>query len=144
MNRILLLFVILIFLGCSSSKKNNLNDIDRDKLQEDEILIKNQKEGFVHFYKVQSFCCCLEYAYQNKEILKLMQIEDLLGSFDGLANDGIQSNIIKIAKEEASKIEVETYGDFNGKKSIMNSCLLFYQSKKLDSIARSEADKYVK
>lgn len=141
MNKLLLL-LSLIVLGCSSAKKNNLNNIDRE-LQESEILIKNHRDGFIHFYKVQSFCSCLEHAYQNKEILKLMQIEDLLGSFDGLANDFVQSNITKLAKEEASKIEAETYGDFNGKKRIAEYCLLFYQSKKLDSLARSDADKYV-
>jgi hypothetical protein len=101
------------------------------------------QEGFVHFFKVQVFCAALEHSYQNKEIMRLIEQEDLAGSYDGLAIEKVHITIDSIGRKVAETIKPEEYADFNNKKRIIEKCLLYYNSKELDSIARSQCFKYI-
>lgn len=124
MKTIISILLIIFLTSCSSQK-----------VVSERALKKNQEDGFVHFYKVQSFCSCIRQAYENKQITELMQKEDLLGSYDELANQLFQKQIDSLAKNVAQGIKKETYEDFEGKKRIAETCLTFYTSKKLDSLA---------
>lgn len=121
-------FLILILLSACASKKD-ITDSDYEK---------RLKEATIHFYKVQSFCACYKYAFKENNIYDLMSKEDLMGSFDMLANPVLLKTIDSLGKTEADKIKPEEYEDFEGKKRITERCLEFYISKRLDSIARAK------
>lgn len=126
-----LFLLLLISVGCNAQK-----EIPNRQLA------NNQEEAFVDFFKIQVYCSCLKHGYENKQIMELIYKEDLLGGYDGLANDLIQEEINTIGKQIASTIKPETYLDFENKKRITATCLNFYNSKDLDSLAKSIYEKY--
>lgn len=105
-------------------------------INESEIIGK-EKEAFVHFFKIQTYCSCIKYGYSNKDINTLMAEEDLLGSYDDLADPFIQGMIDSLGKQVSIKIQPEEYLDFQNKRRITETCLGFYTSSELDSIAHT-------
>lgn len=126
------LFFILIltslFTSCNSEKK---------------VVNKNpQEEAFVKFFKIQTFCSCYKHSFKENDVIKIMSEEDLLGTYDGLADPVFLKKIDSLGKEISETIKPSEYLDFEGKKRITATCLDFYTSSKLDSIARAEYKKF--
>ncbi|KGO78815.1 hypothetical protein Q763_16645 [Flavobacterium beibuense F44-8] len=125
------LFCILIM----SCKSQNISEQE---------LANNQEETFIHFFKIQSYCSCLKNSYSNKNIFSLIEQEDLLGSYDALADPEILKKIDSLGKIFSLKVKPEEYPDFKGKKRITQYCLSFYTSQELDKIAKEEFRLHVK
>ncbi|MGV3459115.1 MAG: hypothetical protein ACO1N9_01545 [Flavobacterium sp.] len=120
--------LILVFLtGCASKQ-----DIAKRNYE------KNLRDATIHFFKIQSFCSCYKFSFKQNDITMLMAQEDLMGSFDMLQNPDILKTIDSLGRTEAEKIKPSDYADFEGKKRITMSCLEFYNSKRLDSIAKTK------
>lgn len=131
-------FLLIFVIGCSTVNKTP------ERLSPEKELLKHQREGFAHFFKIQVFCHALEKSYQDKEIFEKIGKEDLLGGFDGTADPTIHQKIDSLATKLANSIKPEEYLDFENKKFIMKACLEYYNSKELDSVARVMAYKYNK
>lgn len=130
-NYLYTLVLCSILTSCSTTSNKDISSRD---------LSDNQREAFIHFFKVQTYCSCLSHSYENKEIIDLISKEDLLGTYDELANNHIQRVIDSLGFKTSKSITAETYPYFEGKKRIIEKCLQFYTSQKLDSIALSQYD----
>lgn len=124
--KIALYCITVVFFSCNSQKETT-----------GEQLTQNQKEAFIHFFKVQSYCYCLSHSYENKQIMELIAREDLQGSYDGIAHPVILRKANSLGYEASLGIKPQTYPDFENKKRITEGCLNFYVSKRLDSVARA-------
>jgi hypothetical protein len=98
------------------------------------------KNGWVIEYKQKAFFDCLFQGYKNDSIFKLIQKED---SF--INADNIPMTLWPKIKSDSKKIiqglpPTEYYDDdlSKNKKHILQTCLCYFASRELDSIAKQE------
>lgn len=127
MKKIFLLILMSIFLSCSSYQRDEFS------------YRKEDKKVWINTFKSEVFYQCLREGYQNDTIFKLMAQKDLFNSYDGF-----EFNIIDSAKDLGStiikKIPVPFIkldeADLKNKNFISMTCLNYYASRELDSIAK--------
>lgn len=107
---------------------------------------KNVQNPWVNSFKETVFIECLKQSYGNDTILTLIAKKDLLNTYDGIDFTDLD-NAKKIGKEVALNIPDPEYkfDDYKiGQKYYMSSCLRYYASRELDSIAHIEYKKHLK
>lgn len=127
----LVLFSFVIF-SCSVKKK--------------QIYTDKQHETWVTLFKEEVFVECLKESYQNDTIFKLISKKDISGSHDFIVWITEIEIARKLGREFADNIPDPEYKfDYKiGQKYYMSSCLKYYASRELDSIAQIEYKKYLK
>jgi hypothetical protein len=127
MKKIILLITSLIISSCSTYQ--------RDKFS----FRKEDKKCWVNTFKSEAFYQCLREGYQNDTIFKLIAKKDLFNTYEGFELNLIDSaktlgsSVIK--KMPAPYINLDE-SDLKNKNFISMSCLNYYASRELDSIAR--------
>lgn len=107
---------------------------------------ENVKNPWINSYKEYVFIECVKQSYNNDSILFLFPIKDLLNTYDGIAFTDIES-----AKSLGQKVAINIpdpsykFDDYQaGQKYYVSSCLRYYASSELDSIALVEYKKFIK
>jgi hypothetical protein len=113
---------------------------------------KNQNE-WINMYKTDFFLSCLRKGYKNDTIFKLIAQNDLLVPYEPILfhYDRIDALAVKLIKNIPKAIyphcddctEEEEKEDLK-KNYICASCLNYYASKELDSIAKKAYQKHIK
>ncbi len=101
----------------------------------------------VTLFKEEVFVECLKESYQNDTIFKLISKKDISGSHDFIVWITEIEIARKLGREFADNIPDPEYkfDDYKiGQKYYMSSCLKYYASRELDSIAQIEYKKYLK
>lgn len=132
------LILSIAFLATACCTQNNIADSSKKENNDP------HQDAFVKYFKVQSFCSCYKYSFKDTDIIDIMSKEDLMGSYDELANRLILKKIDSLGETVSKTILPSTYQDFENKRRITSECLRFYTSEKLDSIAYAEYIKYNK
>lgn len=128
----LVLFSFVIF-SCSVKKK--------------QIYTDKQQETWVTLFKEEVFVECLKESYQNDTIFKLISKKDISGSHDFIVWITEIEIARKLGREFAVNIPDPEYkfDDYKiGQKYYMSTCLRYYASRELDSIAIFEYKKHLK
>ncbi len=106
---------------------------------------KSVQSPWINSFKETVFIECLKQSYGNDTILVLIGKKDLLNTYDGIDFSDLD-NAKSIGKEIAINIPDPEYkfDDYKiGQKYYMSSCLRFYASRELDSIAHVEYKKHL-
>lgn len=119
------LFIIgIILISC-----NSLNTKGKKQY------VKNFKKDF----KKAAFCHCILYGYNNKKVTSFMTEVDksfyspVIGSIFSEELNEIAINEYNLIRKD-SLFSIETTSEANAGKKVINHCLAFYESKKLDSL----------
>lgn len=106
------------------------------------IKIKNKdQQDWIFAFKATAFKSCLLESYGEKFNVLLSNDQSVSANFEVLYVENTKI-AEKVAKNFANSIlTFPKDTDFEGKKNVLNSCLIFYESKLLDSIAKSEYKK---
>lgn len=102
----------------------------------------NEKQAWIEAYKSEYFISCLGAAYgKSFDSLNAIDVSssvntEIIGSE---ISDRVDSIGFKIGK-----VRSFDEGDFAGKKSVVNNCLQYYNSKELDSLAENAYSIYKK
>ncbi|MDR6160201.1 hypothetical protein QF023_003717 [Chryseobacterium sp. SLBN-27] len=97
--------------------------------------VKNFKKDF----KKAAFCHCILYGYNNKKVTSFITEVDksfyspIIGSVFSKELNEIAINEYALMKED-SLLSIESTSEANAGKKVINHCLAFYESKKLDSL----------
>lgn len=124
-------FSAIIIYGCSSPKA-------------DRFSYYHSEEPWIDAFKDKAFIACLNESYKNDSIFKLIEKEDAFNPYDGLSLEALKlANRIgeNVAKNIPPPAMCE--GCTEGQNYYMATCLHYYKSYVLDSIARAEYKKYV-
>jgi hypothetical protein len=131
------ILVLLFFLGCHNYN-SNIERSDR------------QKWGYDHWqqnFKDQVLCDCILAGSGDKKFESQIKLTDKSFSspinfilFDSLSKVTIQPVIFKMKADSIAS--VKTVSEAMAGKKIFNTCLQFYKSRKLDSIARAASIKW--
>lgn len=124
---LLLVITILVSCGKAPSEKFNYNLSDNP---------------WIDAYKDHAFFACIHESYGDS-IYKIIENKDAFNPFDGLTLDALQSakyNGSKISKNMPRPAMCEDCKE--GENYYMATCLHYYNSKELDSIAKAEYKKY--
>ncbi|MBG6060862.1 hypothetical protein IWX83_000636 [Flavobacterium sp. CG_9.1] len=141
--------VILTIFSCSSIKGST----DLDTYYGDAFFYpaysKNKpspKNGWIIEYKEKAFFDCLFQGYKNDSIFRLIQKENLF-----INADNIPMSLWPKIKSDSKKIiqnlpAAEYYNDETDKhkKYILQTCLCYFGSRELDSIAKKAYQKHIK
>ncbi len=101
---------------------------------------KQQKDEWLMSYKRQVFISCLK--SQDTSVSKNDISESI--NFDLIGNTASTKQADSLGKEFYKLIQPSKILDYNKNKALINECLAYYESKQLDSIARSAYKKYLK
>lgn len=127
MKKIILILISIVFFSCSTYQ--------RDKFS----YRKEDKNVWINTFKSEVFYQCLKEGYQNDTIFKLMTKKDLFNTYEGFEFDVIDSAKILgstiIKKMPAPYINLDE-ADLKNRNFISMTCLNYYASKELDSIAK--------
>ena len=127
MKRIYLLMQMLVLLSCSTYQ--------RDKFS----YRKDDKKYWINNFKSEVFYECLKEGYQNDTIFKLIAKKDLFNTREYFEFDLIDSAKVFgksiIIKMPTPYINLDE-SDLKNKNFISMSCLNYYASRELDSIAK--------
>lgn len=107
---------------------------------------KNVQNPWINSFKETVFIECLKQSYDNDTILILIGKKDLLNTYDEIDFSDLH-NAKRIGKNVAVNIPNPEYkfDDYKiGQKYYMSTCLRYYASKELDSIANVEYKKHLK
>ncbi len=134
MKKIIILSISLSILSCSTQKRDTFKYRNEDK------------KVWINTFKSEVFYECLKEGYKNDTIFKLMAEKDLFNSYDAIdfttidyARELGKQIIIKIP---TPYIKIEVGNEYlKNKNFISYSCLNYYASKELDSIANIEYEK---
>jgi hypothetical protein len=135
MKKIFLLIIITTFFSCNSYK--------RDKF----YYRKDDKNGWINTFKAEVFYECLREGYQNDTVFKIIAKKDLFNSYDGFEFNVIDSakilgsSIIKKMPKPYINMDNE---DLKERNFISMTCLNYYASKELDSIAKKAFKEHLK
>lgn len=125
-----LTFCILFFLSCKTSRVH----VDGNQLDK-------EKEQWVFAFKANAFYECIKHSgiKLEKDASPSLNFQKL-GSFKALSiTDSLGKVSSKIIDENSVWLKG---GDLDGFKAISNGCLVFYDSRALDSIANAEYRRY--
>lgn len=129
----LYLIIAILLIGCYPYKRSSYR--------------YNQDENWwITGFKDAVFYFCIREGYQNDSIFVLMREKDLLSSME--MDVSIIYNQIQLGKNIGGNIpkpyrKIDNPRD-TSKKLILASCLHYYASRELDSIARVEYKKHLK
>ncbi|GGB72691.1 hypothetical protein GCM10007424_10800 [Flavobacterium suaedae] len=126
-----LIFTLIVFLGCSTPKYKKFD-------------YNTSANPWIDAYKDQVFIACLKESYSNEEIFKLIEKEDAYNPYDGL--DLVSFNNAKQRGEKIAlniPLPVMCEGCEDGMNYYMATCLHYYKSEELDSIAKSEYRRFI-
>lgn len=104
-----------------------------------------QSNMWVTDYKQTAFSQCLFKAYKNDTIFKMIQKEDLF--LEGVIPMELWTKINADSQKIADNIPVTEYysdADDKDKKHILETCLCYFSSRQLDSIAKQAYKEYIK
>ena len=129
--------VILLLISCSVYKK-------------DKFTYRNNDENvWVNTFKAEVFYSCINEGIGNDSVIKILKTKDLLNIYDGFPTNEIDKArivgkkiILEIPKPYIKFDNDESY--LKSKNFISYSCLNYYASKELDSIAKAEYKKFLK
>jgi hypothetical protein len=132
----LILMIAFITLSCSTYK--------RDKFQ----YRNDDKNAWINTFKSEVFYSCINEGLKNDSLFKMIKKKDLLNIYDGYP-----SKIIDSARSLGKKIITEMPRPFikidndeeylKNKNFISYSCLNYYASSELDSIAKKAYKEYL-
>lgn len=128
---ILISSVILLIFSCNSYKRNRF-----------EYHLGNKKNEWINNFKTEFFFSCLNKGYKSDSIANLISKKDLLYLYEPFAYqheqvDSISSLIIeKMPKPIYAHNDEINYKKELDKNYICASCLNYYSSRELDSIAK--------
>lgn len=115
-------------------------------LKKNQTSTDKQQETWVTLFKEEVFVECLKESYQNDTIFKLIRKKDISGSDDFIVWITEIEIARKLGREFALNIPDPEYkfDDYKiGQKYYMSSCLRYYASRELDSIAHVEYRKHL-
>lgn len=126
-------FVVFTLYGCSGSRLSvtKLNDASN---------------AWITAFKDRVFIKCLEHSYTNSDsILLLIGKTDAFNPYDGIYDylDDHHKVIDSLGKSIPKNIPPLWIEDFKGQNTYLCSCLHYYASPKLDSIAKREYKTYI-
>lgn len=129
------LILFTVFIGCYPYKRSGFK-------------YNHYEDAWITNFKDDVFMHCIREGYNNDTIFDLMQKKDLLnsGEIDGwLRVMDLKRTLGKTVAQNIPKPykKIDDPRD-TSKKLILTSCLHYYGSKELDSIARSEYRKKLK
>lgn len=140
---ILLIGVLYLFSFCSTTKKF--------KYRSDLSVKTSLKSGFIKQFKDDVFYKCLQEGYGedlSSKIFNLMKEKDLFSPSDdpNIEIDSIQSKLAKkiILNLSPPYLHTDDEKEIVGKNFIISTCLSYYESKELDSLANIEYEKHLK
>jgi len=125
------IYTILIFLFFSCATKYEKPTYKPDS--------KYIEHGWITAYKQHVFYTCLEEGYKDDSIFLLMRKEDAFNGYDGIGFSMIDRARL-LGKKIAKDIKVPFYITpvDPQRRDISSTCLRYYESRELDSIAREE------
>jgi hypothetical protein len=108
----------------------------------------NEKTFWIEIFKDEMFYECIKEGYKNDSIFKLMSKKDLFNSSEFIVNLKNAKNArtlgIKIIKNLPPAFIKSDDEDISEKNFISASCLHYYASRELDSIAKKAYQKHIK
>lgn len=122
--------------SCNSTRKI------KKRLSKDDIYVSDkrvEKKEFFPMFKKAVFISSLQYSFNNSPEIRKLLIEDRSGDAAGELLD--LEDVYRVAKIVAARIKQDSVksighaGDLEGK-TVFKTCLEFYNSRELDSIAR--------
>ena len=140
-NKIVIIVIGCVLWSCTTYKRNKF----------EYHFGKNQNE-WINMYKTDIFLTCIRKGYKDDEVFKLIAKKDLLVPYEPFlyikSIDSLATNVIKNMPKpifphcddctEAEEIEEAK------KNYICASCLNYYASRELDSIARKAYKEYLR
>ncbi len=124
------LILLTVVYSCSTSKT---------------ALIEKDKRDWIEAYKSTAFISCLQESYGKNFKSFLANDQSISANYEiideGQANKAKQNGAL-FAMNKISEFPKDS--DFSGKKNVINSCLFYYKSMELDSIAKDEYNTYLK
>lgn len=145
---IVIFFLTVLFFSCTSikgTKKLNTYYGDSFHYPGSQKIKLGPRNGWVDDYKQNSFYQCLSQGYKNDSIFKLIHKEDIF-------NESIvPMSLWPKARMDSKKIidglpETDYYNDETDKQKrhTLETCLCYFSSRELDSIAKEEYKLYKK
>lgn len=133
------LLYISIFTLCSCTSSN-------------QFVYHFEKDSWIKSYKTYAFYGCFRESYRNDTIIEMIGEKDFINQSEIIANwdiieraNNLGANIAKnIPKPIYPKFEEGNKEKFYKKNYYLVSCLNYYASKELDSIAKVEYKKFLK
>ena len=100
---------------------------------------------WIDAFKDKAFVSCLKESYKNDSIFKMIEEVDLYNPYDGYYTiNEFVAKADNIGRVVAKNIPKTNYRDYGKSNYYMATCLHYYASKELDSIAKAEYKKYIK
>ncbi|MFA6087022.1 hypothetical protein [Mucilaginibacter sp.] len=129
-NKILMLIALTVILGCSPTAYPKFD-------------YNNGPNPWVNAFKDQVFFASLRESYKNDTIFSLIERKDALNPYDGLSLEALQK-AKQLGKDLVKKMPPPAMCDgcTAGMNYYMANALHYYNSRDLDSIAKSEYKKY--
>ncbi|QYJ67379.1 hypothetical protein [Flavobacterium litorale] len=127
------IFTIVIFLGCCKPKYQKFD-------------YNKSTNPWIDAFKDRAFIACLRESYQiDDTIFKLIQKRDAFNPYDGLDLEAIKT-ANKLGTNIAKNIPEPSMceGCDEGVNYYMATCLHYYKSSELDSLAKMEYERYLK
>lgn len=133
----LILLIAFIALSCSTYKRDKFHYRNDDK------------NVWINTFKSEVFYSCIQEGLKNDSLLKILKKKDLLNLYDGYPITIIDSarSLGKkvIAKMPKPFIKIDNDEEYlKNKNFISYSCLNYYASRELDSIAKEAYKKHLK
>lgn len=137
MKKNILLLLIVLLVSCDSTKKI------KKGLSENDIYVSDkrvERKYFFPMFKMDVFLASLQYSFNDSPEIRKLLAQDKSNGGSGESLD--PEDVIKVAKMIAARIERDSAdnvthapGDLRGK-TVFKTCIEFYYSKELDSIAQ--------
>lgn len=131
--KIYILFIIIstFLIGCNSGRpKFNYSKTDNPWIQA---------------FKDKAFVSCLKESYSNDTIFALIEREDLFNPYDGFyTREKFVVKADSVGRAISKNLPPTNYKDYGKSNYYMATCLHYYTSKDLDSVARREFKKYIR
>lgn len=142
MKKVFVLITVVFISSCSTYKRTKF-----------EYNLGKEKNEWINNYKTEFFLKCIKKAYKNDSIFKLIVKQDLLYLYEPSANQNNQidslstiiiKNIPKPIFQHCDDCTIKEEKEELQKNYFCASCLNFYASRELDSLAKKEYKKYLK
>lgn len=145
MKKLIFIFLIIIY-SCKSTNGLKSHEYYGGKFSSQiDTVVEN--DVWIQSFKKEVFFECLKKGYKNDSIFKLIQKEDLFCTYENmLFNDIKRARYFGDSISKKIKSSIYQYDDviMNNKRYVICTCLDFYTSRDLDSIAKEEYERYLK